>query len=62
MPTASSEMRPTELFAHPVLQPKALPPAHNKHTCQMVSQLAMVTEDAQFVTTGENGLRKQTLK
>lgn len=22
----------------------------------------MVTEDAQFITTGENGLRKQTLK
>lgn len=54
-------MQPTELFAHPVLQPNA-PPAPPTHTCQMVSQLAMVTEDAQFVTTGENGLRKQTLK
>lgn len=59
MPTASSEMRPTELFAHPVLQPNAPP---HTHTRQIVSQLAMVTEDAQFITTGENGLRKQTLK
>lgn len=46
----------------PILYYSQTPPAPKKHTCQMVSQLAMVTEDTQFVTTGENGLRKQTLK
>lgn len=54
-------MQPTEIFAHPVLLPNT-PPNPPTHKCQMVSQLATVTEDTQFVTTGENGLRKQTLK